>query len=514
MVNPATPLRVVIVGADVATLTLALLFEHAGIDYVLLESCDSVPVVAGGMTLHPTVLPLLEQLSLRDDLFFFSQPMEQVLILDAEMEYISAYDWSDRQARYGAWSRFISRPEYCAMILEKLPESRVLFNKMVTSVTTKEDDDDDDDDGNGFDNDYGNDKFSQHNNNNDSRQDSMLDSDDEKKSEARGVSVECADGLVYCGHLLIGDINSDVERKLLYTSGGNGNTVATRSESLREIEDRLGSSARDITARESHYHVSGITEVLDPQRIPLLKDDKTELRLVLDNKSSLSWWAATLVDNRIAWQVSRRVVLPEKSSRPTVDFGSSFRNHYHQHQHHHEQAATASVINQISQNMMCPLGGTMAQLLNWTPQSQISCKRWDDRRAPTVPVLGQPGEDTILDALALSEVLFSMPSTRLNDIHRAFDRYHKERTSRRESAISESRELDQTLHAKGSLRRLYRSFILNCTPKYIHDRKSDEKYAYRPQATFLQRVPDYGRVQPNPSSYSRRYSSGGGREKS
>ncbi|KAG0304467.1 hypothetical protein BGZ98_005483 [Dissophora globulifera] len=422
MVNPSAPLRVVIVGADVATLTLALLFEHAGIDYVLLESSDSVPVVAGGMTLHPTVLPLLEQLSLRDDLFFFSQPMEQVLILDAEMEYISAYDWSDRQARYGAWSRFISRPEYCAMILEKLPESRVLFNKMVTSVTTKEDDDDDDDDddGNGFDNDYGNDNFSQHNNHNDSRQDSMLDSDDEKKSEARGVSVECADGSVYCGHLLIGDINSDVERKLLYTSGGNGNTVATRSESLREIEDRLGSSARDMTARESHYHVSGITEVLDPQRIPLLKDDKTELRLVLDNKSSLS----------------------------------------------------------------------------------------------TVPVLGQPGEDTILDALVLSEVLFAMPSTRLNDIHRAFDRYHKERTSRRESAISESRELDQTLHAKGSLRRLYRSFILNCTPKYIHDRKSDEKYAYRPQATFLQRVPDYGRVQPNPSSYSRRYSSGGGREKS
>lgn len=93
------PAKVLIVGADVATVTLALLLEQAGVDYLLLESNDSVPVVAGGITLHPTVLPLLEQLSLRDDLLFFSQPMEEAHILDADMDDVVSYDWSDRQVR-------------------------------------------------------------------------------------------------------------------------------------------------------------------------------------------------------------------------------------------------------------------------------------------------------------------------------------------------------------------------------------------------------------------------------
>jgi 2-polyprenyl-6-methoxyphenol hydroxylase-like FAD-dependent oxidoreductase len=91
--------KVLIVGMDVATMTLALMLELAGVDYLLLEKSDSVPAVAGGMSLHPTVLPLLEQLSLRDDLLFFSQPMEQALVLDSNMEYITTYDWSDRRIR-------------------------------------------------------------------------------------------------------------------------------------------------------------------------------------------------------------------------------------------------------------------------------------------------------------------------------------------------------------------------------------------------------------------------------
>jgi len=91
--------KVLIVGMDVATMTLALMLELAGVDYLLLEKSDSVPAVAGGMSLHPTVLPLLEQMSLRDDLLFFSQPMEQVLVLDSDMEHITTYDWSDRRIR-------------------------------------------------------------------------------------------------------------------------------------------------------------------------------------------------------------------------------------------------------------------------------------------------------------------------------------------------------------------------------------------------------------------------------
>ncbi|KAI8356377.1 hypothetical protein B0O80DRAFT_447318 [Mortierella sp. GBAus27b] len=465
--------KVLIVGADVATLTLALLLEKAGIDYLVLESSETLPVVAGGITLHPTVLPFLEQLNLRDDLLFFSQPMEEAHIQSADMDDIHSYNWSDRQVRYHAWSRFMSRPEYCNVIIEKLPESKILFNKTVATVTTLEDE---------------------------AVKSEMKTECD--PCEPQGVTVECADGSVYYGHLLVGDVNSGVERRL----SSSGNTEPHR----HHRED----SKKDSPMREIHYHVSGITEAVDPQRIPLLREDTTELRLVLDNKNSLSWWVATLVDNRIAWQVTKRVQFSDKSSR--VDL-VPYQN---------EQEAMDSILNHVSQNMLCPIGSTMAQLVDWTPRSQISCKRWDDRRAPLrshssrvvllgeacrkiVPVLGQAAEESILDALALSEALVDMPSTELHDIRQAFDRYNRERTIKRDAAIEEARSLDQVLNAKGLLRKMCRSAILSMTPKYLQEKKYDEKYSYRPQACFLERIPDWGQVRPNASSYSRRTMVGG-----
>ncbi|KAF9080825.1 hypothetical protein BGX29_001647 [Mortierella sp. GBA35] len=494
-------LQVLIVGMDVATMTLALMLELAGVDYLLLEKSDSVPTVAGGISLHPTVLPLLEQLSLRDDLLFFSQPLEQVLILDAAMEYITAYDWSDRRIRYGAWSRFMTRPEYCSVILEKLTESRVLFNKDIVSVKNV-DCAEEEERAEGlplmFDN----------------RQDSMLDIDiTMEKGEARGgVTVECTDGSSYSGHVLIADVESGIKQRLgdLSSFSGSGRTQqGGRRETSSPINYGLNTKGANTPAvdtsapREVHYHVSGITEAIDPQRIPLLKEDTTQLRLVLDDRSSLSWWVATLVDHRIAWQVTQRIRLPEKRGSsadwPLED----------------EEAAKASVLSQMSQNMMCPLGGTMAQIAQWTSPSEISCKRWDDRTAPirvnpnasrvqllgeacrkVVPILGQAADESILDALSLAEALVGLPSCRLSDIRDALERYRKERTSRRESAIRESQDLDQLLNAKGAMQKAYRTVKLNYTPKCTQERRMDEKYSYRPQATFLQPVPDYGQVQP------------------
>lgn len=144
----------------------------------------------------------------------------------------------------------MSRPEYCSMILEKLPESKVLFNKTVISVSTLEDEDDT----------------------------TETKAAQQEPGEARGVTVECADGTMYHGQLLVGDINSDVERKQLYVS----------EPQRHETTNAATSSKKDMPVREIHYHVSGITEAVDPQRIPLLKEDTTQLRLVLDNKNSLS----------------------------------------------------------------------------------------------------------------------------------------------------------------------------------------------------------------------------------
>ncbi|KAG0020234.1 hypothetical protein BGZ81_009426 [Podila clonocystis] len=484
------PLKVLIVGTDVATLSLALILEQAGIDYLVLEPQESVPVVAGAITLHPTVLPLLEQLGLKDDLLFFSQPLEHVDILDADTEYITSYDYSQWQTRYGSWTRCMSRPEYCDIILNKLSESKVLFNKQIVCISTLEACE-----RSLLSGEHG-------------RQDSILDSDiREKEPPQLGVVCTCADGSVYSAHILVGDVDSRIEHKVDVTQQPQQpqpqqSVMRHRRSSM--ISGVASGERKDSPVREVQYFVSGITEPLDPQRIPLLREDTTQLRLVIDAKSPFSWWAATLVDNRIAWQVTKRVSLSEKSTLPEdVGLGDD----------------PIRILQQISPSMMCPLGGTMAQLILWTSRFQTSCKRWEDQRVPSttsssrvlllgeacrkvIPLFGQAVDESILDALALGEVLFNLPSTELCDIKMTLELYHKERGSRRDAAIGEARDLDQLLHSKRYLRSLYRSMVLNYTPKCILDKKNDAKYAYRPQASFLSLVPDYGTVPPNKDSLS------------
>lgn len=83
---------------------------------------------------------------------------------------------------------------------------------------------------------------------------------------------------------------------------------------------------------------------------------------------------ATLVDHRIAWQVTQRIRLSDKTTGQQADADWPLED---------EEAAKASIMSQMSQSMMCPLGGTMAQIAQWTSPSEISCKRWDDRTAPS-----------------------------------------------------------------------------------------------------------------------------------
>ncbi|GJJ74151.1 hypothetical protein EMPS_06509 [Entomortierella parvispora] len=521
------PLKVLIVGADVGTLTLALILEQAGIDFTLLESQESVPACAGGLVLHPTILPLLEQLSLRDDLLFTSQPLEQVALLDSKMGSIGGLDWSEWRLRYGAWSRFMTRIEYCNMVLEKLPEAKVLFQKAITQVSVLHNgqeygsDDEQDNDPNHTSNEPGVDHIPL---TFEGRRDSILDEIVEEKQmpasttppataaapppPARGVTVECSDGSMYSGHILICNVGDSLQDKLAALDLDLGSDSHNSSPGASFTE---GSQSKEI-----QYFLSGVTDTMDSQRYPLMKEDTTQLNLVLDDRSGLTWWAATLVDHRIAWQVTKRVRLSEKSAVPPR-FGSP-----------QDPSAIRSMCNHISPRMICPLGGTMSQLVEWTRTSNMACKRWErgfepivPAQAPprvlflgeagrkTIPLFGEPGDETILDALSIAESLVSLRSKETKTVQAAIDSHHSARSQRRDLAIDESRSMDQLLRAGGPLRRLCRSVALNYTPKCMQDRMSDEKYAYRPQATFLHPVPDYGAVPPNVHSGRSRRSFGG-----
>ncbi|KAF9994634.1 hypothetical protein BGZ80_007759, partial [Entomortierella chlamydospora] len=67
VVNPSNP-KVLIVGAGLGGLTLAILLEKASIDYEIYERSTTISSQGSAISLSVNVLPLMEQLGLLGDL--------------------------------------------------------------------------------------------------------------------------------------------------------------------------------------------------------------------------------------------------------------------------------------------------------------------------------------------------------------------------------------------------------------------------------------------------------------
>ncbi|KAG0273759.1 hypothetical protein BGZ95_010416 [Linnemannia exigua] len=99
--------RVLIVGAGLGGLTLAILLEQAGIDYQILERAAEVRPIGSAMTVSFVIMPMMEQLGLLDEIIAAGNPGAQ----------------TDRY--------IIGRP---ALYNIHVPPHRVLRSKKVTSI--------------------------------------------------------------------------------------------------------------------------------------------------------------------------------------------------------------------------------------------------------------------------------------------------------------------------------------------------------------------------------------------
>lgn len=84
------PCKVVIAGGGIAGLTLALILERIGIEYVLLEAYADIVAAAGaGVTMLPNGLRVLDQLGCMDDLLARAgQPIDSMSIRNSNGEVL------------------------------------------------------------------------------------------------------------------------------------------------------------------------------------------------------------------------------------------------------------------------------------------------------------------------------------------------------------------------------------------------------------------------------------------
>ncbi|KAG0211732.1 hypothetical protein BGX28_007494 [Mortierella sp. GBA30] len=119
---PVTKPMVLIVGAGLGGLTLAVLLEKAG----------------SAMALGANVLPMFEQLNMLDDIMANSKEMALNQTYNESMEQISLIDYREARERCGYEARIIARPVLYELMLSRVPKHKILMNKRVLSFTQSE----------------------------------------------------------------------------------------------------------------------------------------------------------------------------------------------------------------------------------------------------------------------------------------------------------------------------------------------------------------------------------------
>lgn len=80
--------KVIIAGGGIAGLSLGVMLERAGIDYLILEAAGEIQPLGAVVYLGPPVLRAFEQLGLLEDLIRHSNFMTGVTLMDYKLNKI------------------------------------------------------------------------------------------------------------------------------------------------------------------------------------------------------------------------------------------------------------------------------------------------------------------------------------------------------------------------------------------------------------------------------------------
>ncbi|KAG0303153.1 hypothetical protein BGZ98_006955 [Dissophora globulifera] len=218
----STSPKVLIVGAGLGGITLALLLERINIEYEIFERAPVVKPLGAAMSIGPNILPLFEQLGMVDDIMKLALPGRTMKVFNENMDLIGqTQNTAFMEERCGYPPIMFSRPDFYRLLLSKIPPGRIHFNKRVLSVGQSD----------------------------------------------TGALIRCADGWTHEGDLVI---------------GADGAYSAVRQSLYGRLEKEGKLPKSDTQSLNVGYScMVGTTLPQDPEKYPILKDNFANFGVVV-----------------------------------------------------------------------------------------------------------------------------------------------------------------------------------------------------------------------------------------
>ncbi|KAG0203750.1 hypothetical protein BGX33_008920 [Mortierella sp. NVP41] len=219
--------RVLIVGAGLGGLTLAMLLQKADIPYEIFERAPQVKPLGSAIVLTAIVAPLFRQLGLEEEYHSLSKvvPGIQVGSENRHIDFTITAGFEEATERYGGETRLIPRPVLYDLFLRQVPQERLHMSKKILST----------------------------------------------KQGGNGVLIRCSDGTEYEGDILVGTdgAHSSIRQNLYAQLKKDGKLPPSDDVPLPFLNVCLVGQTRPLTIEEFPH---------------LARDDAQFIRIIGDKK--------------------------------------------------------------------------------------------------------------------------------------------------------------------------------------------------------------------------------------
>ncbi|KAG0047500.1 hypothetical protein BGZ83_007449 [Gryganskiella cystojenkinii] len=529
--------KVLIAGAGLGGVTLAILLDRAQIDYELFESSPQVSPLettkdeadslslGGAIILGPSIFPLLEQLGLLEKVNEISKPVLAIHLVQENLKRIGELDLVDHKDRTGYASRVFTRRELLSLLIDQLNPDRVHFSKQIVSFSQNKD----------------------------------------------SAEIRCADDTSYRGAILVGaDGAFSRIRTCLFKQVAKKGILPRHDASLFAASPAITISEEVGTIQSKaggHFSLVGITRPLDESRYRGLTDTDSQCDTIVGEHVTCGY--SVVPGNRICWnvhvhldetalkeqynQILQQQQQEQDPERPLSPTPSSISSNSWA-----SSATSASSIIPVGwegeqkiwtlmhssggplpddyPNLKLPIGGLFRDLIDATPSH--SCHG-------LLPNVGQGAASAMQDAVILANLLHDLPSTSPEHVVELFKEFQSDRLPFAKAQMDLSHHVNKVLLSSSSssppsspvssghhqipssatsplssttsplnisgagswtdswMRKLMVRYISK-----IYQHFGDAKtLSDRPQANFLPLVPNRGSTSPRPQRAAKVYSS-------
>ncbi|KAG0205652.1 hypothetical protein BGX28_002768 [Mortierella sp. GBA30] len=441
-----SPHKVLIVGAGLAGLLLAILLERANIPYKIFERASTLKPLGAVMCLNANILPVFEQLSLLDELMALSLPSYSLNLLQGDLSLIAEIKMKNVKELVGYDYIVFPRPDLYNLLLSKIPKEKVHLGKKVLSIQQNE----------------------------------------------HGVMIRVADNTTYHGDILV---------------GADGAYSGVRQSLYKELEKHGKLPAEDAKQMYINYStIVGTTNSLDASFHDDLKDPFTHNSFMIGIDSPYTWSTFTMPGNRICWSVN--IQLDARESEDESFRNSEWSSDTNQglikeiYEFKTPYGKLGKLIDATENDRISKVYLEDKLFKTWHHGRTVLI---GDAAHKLLPSAGQGAVNAMQDAVILANCLYDLSSVTLEGISDALKDYRDQRYSHVLAQYEASKRNAKIMYGQTWWERLARNIVFKYLPESARTKNLVHELSYRPQATFIPQVPNRGTSEVIPQKQSKKY---------